>query len=238
MQDITLTFVDGPMTGRSFEYEVGRVKIGRLPGTGGLELKGANTSVSREHAELVDADGEVQLRNLSPNGTTVNGELVIDAVTLRSGAVIEIGDDHRFKAEWTDFRQQFEQDTDKTQRQKPPTKSGPLASPVVRAVLGVYLLGIVALAVWLGMSGGSGGIAADDWPDLRAEYETFAASGLSGPQLEARLERAEVLVRQLRALRTRGSTLESERICRELMTIDRDIDSPLYRYGVRCLATL
>jgi hypothetical protein len=55
---------------------------------------------------------------------------------------------------------------------------------------------------------------------------------------QGREMRAAVLVRELRALKTRGRGYEAEKICRELMSLDRDIDSPLYRYGARCLASL
>ena len=100
MQDVTITFTDGPLRGRSFEFEVGLVRIGRMPGDNGLELKGADTSVSRVHAELREDGGGVKLHNVSPNGTTVNDKIVLDSIGLQPGAVVRIGPRHPFTISW------------------------------------------------------------------------------------------------------------------------------------------
>jgi hypothetical protein len=120
---------------------------------------------------------------------------------------------------------------------KPESKKGVLSSPIVRAVIGVYLFGIVGLAVWFGSSGGAVDVG-DDWPALKAKYESLASAGEGAEPHAAMLTRAEVLVRELRAQRIRGEVGDAERICRELMSLDADVRSPLYQYGVRCLGSL
>jgi hypothetical protein len=236
MQDVTITFTSGPMRDRKLEFEVGHVLIGRLPGAGGLELKGADTSVSRTHAELVEVDGDIELRNLSPNGTKVDGKLIIDAVRLKPGAKLAVGNAHAFEITWTSF--QSESTVVSGEKDSKADKSkGPLSSPIVRAVIGVYLLGIIVVAIWLGVLAGGDDIAADDWPGLEAAYLAYESSGLSEDERDQRLARAETLVRDLRALRTQGTYQGRDRICRELMRIDRDSQSPLYRYGAHCLAS-
>lgn len=236
MQDVTITFTSGPMRDRKLEFEVGHVVIGRLPGAGGLELKGADTSVSRTHAELVEAGGNIELRNLSPNGTKVDGKLIIDSVTLRPGAKLSVGNSHAFEITWTSFQPEVTAVASKKDTKVQKTK-GPLSSPVVRAVIGIYLLAIVAVAVWLGVVSGGDKIASDDWPTLEAEYQTYEPSGLTPEERAMRMARAEPLVRELRALRTQGTEQGRAQICRELMRVDRDSQSPIYQYGARCLAS-
>ena len=234
MQDIEITFTGGPLKGRSAELEVGKVLIGRQPGAGGVELKGADTSVSRRHALLVDDGGDITVRNKSPNGTVVNGKLVLDQVVIKSGATIQI-DVFEFQLEWKTFGAD-------TVIKKPKTsspdvlKKSALSSPILRAVLAVYLGGILLVGLWVALIPDDG-LADDDWPTLVAAYQEYQGEEVSAEAWQAREMRAQQLVRELRALRTRdpegGNT---ERICRELMSIDGDVDSPLYRYGVRCLA--
>jgi hypothetical protein len=236
MQDVTIRFTSGPMRDRELEFEVGRVVIGRLPGANGLELKGADTSVSREHAELVGAGGDVELRNLSPNGTKVDGKLVIDSVVLKPGAKVSVGSTHTFSVTWTAFETQVDRRPGK-KASKPDAKKGPLSSPVVRAVIVVYLLGIVGVAIWLGVMGDEDSIASDDWPRLDAAYQVYQSGSMTNAERDLRLARAEVLVRELRALRTQGVDRRVNTICREMMRIDRDPGSPLYQYGAECLGT-
>jgi pSer/pThr/pTyr-binding forkhead associated (FHA) protein len=235
MQDVLLKFQDGPMRGQSIEVEVGDVMLGRQPGKGGVELLGSDVSVSRRHAELKEQDGHIILCNHSPNGTTVSGKLVLDEVALVSGSVIEIGDQFRIVASWKSFAAEATRKvrTDKSAA----VKKGPLSSPVVRTVIGVYLAGIVAVGLWLAIASGDKAVA-DDWPALAAEYELYEPDSINDSARQGREMRAAVLVRELRALKTRGRGYEAEKICRELMSLDRDIDSPLYRYGARCLASL
>lgn len=236
MQDVTIIFVDGPLRGRRYEFEVGSVEIGRLPDEGGLELKGADTSVSRVHALLVEEDGDIELRNRSPNGTKVDGKLVLDSVILAPGARVEIGERHPFEVQWVSLRQKIAPESATTRASRPVLKQGPLSSPIVRAVIGIYLLGIVALAVWLGTVDEGGTIAADDWPALESAYASWEGGSVTAERRGTNLERAKLLVRELRVLRTRGTSRDVELICREIMSLDKSIDSPLFQYGARCLA--
>lgn len=235
MKDVTLTFTAGPLRGESSVIEVGHVVIGRQPGQGGVELKGAETSISRAHAELVEVDGKVVLRNLSPNGTTVNGKLILDEAELETGAILRIGSQFELRLEWwsaaaeTIVKQSSKKDKSKE-------KSGPLASPIVRALLVVYLGGIAAVGIWFGVFAGDEGVA-DDWPGLVAAYRDYQTDEFAADEWERREREGQILVRELKALRTRGMTGNIEVICRELMNIDGDTDSPLYRYGMQCLTS-
>lgn len=233
MQDVTITFTEGPQRGHSQEFEVGSVIIGRQPGEHGLELKHADKSVSRVHAELVAKDGDVELKNLSDNGTVVDGKLVLDSVRIHPGARIKIGAEHVFQVDWALVAPA---PGSPERAPKPGTSGGRglLGSPVVRAVIGVYLLGIGGVGMWVASSD-DGGAIRDDWPALRGEYERYEAEGVSADQRDARLARAEILMRELRVLRVRGLRTEAKSICREMMSLDKDIHSPLYLYGANCL---
>ena len=233
MQDITVRFIDGPLRGQTTVIEVGRIVIGRQPGAGGLELKGADTSVSRAHAELVEQDGKIVVRNQSPNGTTVNGKLVIDEAPIESGAVVDIGNQFVLELSWTSFGAETivhsEAPADAA------LKQGPLSSPIVRTVIVVYLVGMAAVGLWFGVFAGDD-VVADDWPALIAAYENYQTEDVPQDVWAARAAQAERLVRELRELKKQGRRPEIERICRELTHIDRDADSPLYKYGLRnCL---
>jgi pSer/pThr/pTyr-binding forkhead associated (FHA) protein len=235
MQDLTIRFTGGPQEGQVFEAEVGVLTIGRLPGKGGLELKGADSSVSRLHAKIVETDGDIVLENLSPNGTRVNGVTVLDRVDLKPESQIQIGP-YTFDVHWSTF-EDLAGRTKVQPKAKPAAKKGPLSSPVLRAVIGVYLGGIAAVALWLSWSGGTVDVP-DDWPALRSQYESLELRGEGSEPHTAMLKRAEVLIRELRAQRIRGDGRDAERICRELMSLDADVRSPLYQYGARCLGSL
>jgi hypothetical protein len=234
MQDVTVTFTDGLLKGRVFDFEVGRVVIGRQPGERGLELKGADGSVSRLHAELVEKGGDIELKNLSPNGTLVNGKLLLDEMLIASGALIEIGEKHSFKVHWSSVgATQVLAAKAVREKKAAPRSAGPLASPIVRAVLGVYIIGILGVAVWLGFD--STDVAVDEWPALSAAYDDYEDPRSSPDAKQARAARAEALMRQLRVLKVQGEGRAMEPICRELMSLDGDAKSPLFRYGARCL---
>lgn len=236
MQDVTITFTDGPLRGRSYDFEVGQLSIGRLPGSTGLELKGADTSVSRIHAELHERAGGIELRNVSPNGTMVDDKIVLDDIKIRPGVRVQIGSLHRFTVNWTSFeRESRPKDTSK--ESDPQRSQGPLSSPIIQAVLGVYFLAMVAVFVWLMLSDDGGPTAGDDWPALAAAYDNYQAGEMPGDIRSTRAARAEDLVRKLRVMRTRKSNRDAEKICREMMSIDKDSKSPLYRYGARCLGS-
>ena len=234
MQDIKVKFLKGPLKGQSTEVEVGDVLIGRQPGSGGVELKGADTSVSRLHAQLVEEGGNIVIRNKSPNGTVVNGKLMLDQAVIKSGAKIGI-DVFEFQLDWKTFgAETVIRKRSSTSSQA--VKKGPLASPVLRAVLGVYLGGILIVGLWVALSP-EAGVAGDDWPALEAAYRAYQGEELTAEEWLAREERAKELVRELRALRTRDVDSQTRNlICRELMSIDSDARSPLYRYGAGCLS--
>lgn len=234
MKDVTVQFTAGPLSGKSIEVEVGEVVIGRQPGHGGIELVGADTSVSRSHAELVEIDGNVVVRNKSPNGTMVNDKLVLDQSTLESGAKISIGDQFEFELTW--WSAQVETIVTRKPRENEETKKSPLSSPVVRAVLVVYLGGILAVGIWFGVFADSGAVG-DDWPGLLESYQAFQDDRIKADEWLQRQSVAANLVRELKAMRTRGETRGQEIICRELMQIDGDPESPLYRYGAQCLVS-
>ena len=234
MQDVTVRCTAGPMKGFVGEFEVGQLIIGRQPGARGLELKGAGGSVSRQHVELIDKDGIVILRNLSPNGTTVGGKLIVDEVQVRSGATIEIGGKFRLDLEWQTFG--AETIVRKNTVSTPVAKQGPLASPVVRAVIGVYMAGMGAVGIWFALAGDDSLVAADEWPAIEAAYQIYAPEVMDESEHSARMARAEFLVSKLRIQRTQRKTDDVDRICRELMSLDGDAQSPLFQYGARCLA--
>jgi len=237
MQDIKIKFLSGPLKGHVTEVEVGDVLVGRQPGERGLELKGADTTVSRIHTQLIEQGGEIVVRNKSPNGTVINGKLTLDQATIKSGAKIGIGDQFELELEWKTFGAETIVKNRKS-ASSAAVKKGPLASPVIRAVLAVYLGGIVLVGLWVGLSPDKG-VADDDWPALVAAYQDYQNEEISTDEWQARETRARELVRELRAMHTRDMEGENmERICRELMSLDGDTRSPLYLYGVRCLADL
>jgi pSer/pThr/pTyr-binding forkhead associated (FHA) protein len=233
MQDVTITFTGGPQQGRRIEVEVTRegVAIGRLPGPGGVELKSADSSISREHAKLIARGGEVELENLSANGTVVDGKLVLDRVLLQPNVEIKIGDTCAFSVDWTSFNADV---TKEKKEEKSTATPGPLASPIVRAVVGVYVLGIVGVGVWLAMEDET--IAGDDWPALEKVYEKYEPDGDAEASRAARMDRAKDLVDELRVHKTRGIDRENKIICREIMSLDADVNSPFFRYGASCLS--
>src|SRR5687768_3007512 len=79
-------------------FEAGTSQLFHLPRNGAVmigrgdevDLALTDEAVSRRHARIVLADGEVRLTDLdSHNGTRVNGEKV-ESVVLRSGDVVSI----------------------------------------------------------------------------------------------------------------------------------------------------
>ena len=103
-------------------------------------------------------------------------------------------------------------------------------------MLAVYLLAIVAAFLYL--QAGTGGPAADPWPRVVAAYAAYRPEGVSDEDKSARLDRAEVLARELSALRRTGQWRKARAACRELMRLDKDHHSPIYRYAASILARL
>lgn len=243
MQDLRIVFTRGPMAGESSEYDLGTVIIGREPrpepGQEPLVLRGADSSVSRNHTVLIDRDGAVVLQNTGANGTRVDGVLVLEEAILKPGAVIRIGDNHDFTVDW---QRAGQHQPGKSQDAKPESVSrvastGLLGSPLVRTLLVVYLLGIIAVAVWLNWRGGLGGQIQDDWPELSVAYEAYNAPGVDAAEKARRTRLAEAMLIRLRVFRANEREADIQRLCRELMRVDADIQSPLYRYGARCLGS-
>lgn len=235
MQDVTITFTRGPMSGNAIEFEVGELNIGRQPGHDGLELKNAETAVSRIHAVLEELDGKITLHNRSSHGTQIDGKSIFDSVELEPGAEVSIGANHDFRVEWTSFTGSNKPE-DGPEPEKSPAAPGPLASPVIRAVIVVYLLAMVGVAVWVSGARNKGGVAADDWPELQAAYEAYATETQSAKLHAERMARAEVLLREVRTLKTRGMHEAVAPVCREIMGLDKEVASPLFQYGAECLA--
>lgn len=239
MQDVTITFTRGTSTGNPLKFELGEVFIGTQPGPRGLLLKNANhKEVSRLHARLQDSEGVVELYNLSISGTRVDGKLVQGSIKLNPGAKIAIGANHVFLIEWESFVRVNKAETADGQERRTAAPAGPLASPIVRSVIAVYLLSMVGLMYWLSSTNTGTGVAADDWPQLRNGYEAFQPGTISPELRNQRLARAELLVRELRALKTQKNAEDIEPVCRQIMAVDSDIHSPLFQYGAGCLAAV
>src|SRR4051794_26216886 len=87
---VQLTIVTGDQAGRNVEVDGSELVIGRATDTN-VTIHDAN--VSRRHASITPlGDGTVELRDLgSANGTFVNGERV-EAVVLRGGEQLQLGD--------------------------------------------------------------------------------------------------------------------------------------------------
>jgi|GEM_PF-2462670 len=243
MQDLRIVFNSGPMAGETSRYDLGTVVIGREPraeepGQSLLVLRGADGAVSRNHATIFDREGLVYLNNTGGNGTRVDGKLVFEETPLSPGTVVSIGDNHAFKLDWQSAgqaqRDAKARETNKTTTTKV-ASSGMLASPVVRSLLIVYLLAIAAVAVWLNWRGSLGGEIPDDWPRLAAAYEAYQPAEVSEAEKARRARLAEAMLVRLRVLRTNERVDDVHSLCRELMRLDSDIESPLYRYGAKCL---
>jgi pSer/pThr/pTyr-binding forkhead associated (FHA) protein len=242
MQDVTIRFASGPMSGESGQYELGAVLLGREPrpepGQQSLVLRGADGSVSRSHALISDRDGKVVLTNISGNGTRVDGNLVMEEIVLKPGSTIAIGGNHEFGVEWqvVSGRERADQATGEKKQAKV-TSSGPLASPLVRALLAVYLVGLVAVAGWLSWRGDGRGDIGDDWPELARAYADYEAPGVDEEEKARRARLAQAMLVRLRVLRVNERDRDVEKLCREMMRIDADTRSPIYRYGAKCLGS-
>ncbi len=162
MHDLHIQFTDGPMTGEHGQYELGSLVIGREPrpepGQLMIVLRGADPAVSRNHAIVLDVDGEVVLRNLSGNGTRVEGKVVMEEAVLQPGNSITVGQNHSFTVSWqvVGQRQAAKQKLSAGDSAAEVASSGLLGSPIVRSLLAIYLLGIIGVAAWFGLRGDGG----------------------------------------------------------------------------------
>lgn len=84
-----LLVLAGGLAGAFYPLDQDRVTLGRAP-SAGIFL--GDVSVSREHAELTVAAGEVRLRDLeSLNGTYVNRRRIEEEEILQHGDELQIG---------------------------------------------------------------------------------------------------------------------------------------------------
>jgi DNA-binding NtrC family response regulator len=85
-----LLVIDGASSHRRPLPPDGVLILGRAPDA---DVHIQTTAVSRRHARLILAAGEVQVADLgSHNGTSVNGERIVGSRTLSSGDVVTVGD--------------------------------------------------------------------------------------------------------------------------------------------------
>jgi pSer/pThr/pTyr-binding forkhead associated (FHA) protein len=234
VKNVILLVRKGPIAGSRIELELGRVDIGRDPGPDGVLLPG-DSLVSRLHGELREDHGRIVYRNLSPNGTLVDRAIVREERELAPGAEIRLGNDYLIEVQ---FRP----------RERPAKaaprgdsgnlwNSGPLARPAVRAILAVYLVALVVLAVFLSLRGQS--TILDQFAPVRHEYlASYRPAGIDPEAKKARLDRADRLVADLLALERAESWDAARLACRELMAIDGDPRSPIYRFAARRLGAL
>lgn len=242
MHSVTLVFTQGPMKGESMQRDLGALTLGREPsalepGQMTVLLRGADGSVSRNHATLLDEGGRVLLRNVSGNGTLVDGKLVLEDAVLRPGSKVKVGSSHEFVVEWQVVGAAASKEKSEGISTSALMNAGPLASPVVRAVLVVYLGGLLAILAWL-MLGSSGDLyVADDWPELEQAYASYETPTLSNEERARRLAFAQQTVSRVRVLRIKERSADVHKLCRELMSLEADINSPIYRYGAKCLGS-
>jgi hypothetical protein len=241
MKEVKFNFSGGPMDGEVRALIVGHVVIGRdpadlPPNAEALVLKNSGGGVSRKHLEIVESDGQIELRNLSGNGTAVNGKLVFDTAVLSPGTRIAV-ERYEFAVDWREFTSNRPREKDSDNKPQD-TGGGLLSSPIVRAVLGLYIAAVLGLGLWFGVFDEDGGAVADDWPWLKESYVAYATDRLSEEEKELRAQRAEELLSKVRILRLQGLYYETEAPCRELMNLDKDIHSPLYQYGAQCVGSI
>ncbi len=78
--------------GHSYQLNLGTTSIGKS-GRNDIQFIG-DTTISREHAKVVEQNGRFRLHDLgSTNGTKVNGRLVRQPILLEPDDRIELGDD-------------------------------------------------------------------------------------------------------------------------------------------------
>lgn len=231
MRRVTLTVRGGPMEGARREVQLGRLVLGRNPGADGYLLTG-DVQVSRRHGELVEERGRVVYRNLSPNGSRVDGEPESGDRVLAPGAVLELGA-HRVEVRF---------EPSPADRQTAAAagglwSSGPLARPAVRIALAAYFVALAGLVTAATLGGGRD--LSTLWNEARESYRTEYRSGeLEAEERAARLDEADRLFHRLLALERSERWDEARAVCRRLMAIDGDAASPLYRFAARRLGTL
>jgi hypothetical protein len=234
VKNVVLLVRKGPTAGSRIELELGRIELGRDPGPDGVLLPG-DSQVSRLHGELREDQGRIMYRNLSPNGTLIDRAIVHEERELAPGAEIRLGSDYLIEVQ---FRPRERPAKTAPQSESGAFwQSGPLARPVVRAVLAVYLTALVALVVFLSLRGQP--TVLDQFAPARREYlASYRPAGIDPETKSARLARADRLVTELFALERAESWGGARLACREMMAIDGDPRSPVYRFAARHLGAL
>ena len=86
----SIKILTGPLHGKRFRIVKERLVIGRHPG---CDIVLDSPAVSRQHAEVTEAGGQVWIEDLrSRNGTDVNGRAVTGRRALQDGDEIVVGD--------------------------------------------------------------------------------------------------------------------------------------------------
>lgn len=88
MARIAISIVEPTKEPRVIELEGERFSIGRGDE---VDVRLTNPWASRNHLELVAVGGRLTLRNISPNGTWVNGTSTFKEAALRPGDEIMAG---------------------------------------------------------------------------------------------------------------------------------------------------
>lgn len=235
MQNVVLLIRKGPTSGSRIELELGRIDLGRDPGPSGVLLPG-DSQVSRLHGELREQGGRVFYRNLSPNGTLLDRAPVREERELQPGAELRLGEEYLIEVQ---FRR--ERLSTPTAPQKggvgDPLRSGLLARPAVRAGLAAYLLALVSLAIFLGLRGER--TVVDEFAPARQSYlASYRPAGLASEERRERVGRADRLVSEILAADRSEDWDQARAACRELMALDGNPASPIYRFGARQLGAL
>jgi pSer/pThr/pTyr-binding forkhead associated (FHA) protein len=234
VKNVILLVRKGPIAGSRIELDLGRVAIGREPGPDGVLLPG-DAQVSRLHGELRLDEGKVFYRNLSPNGSLLDRAIVQGEKELTPGAELQLGTTYLIEVQFRPRERPAK--TELRAASGALWQSGPLARPAVRAGLAVYLLALIVLGVFLSLRGET--TVVDEFAPAHREYlARYHPAGVDAEERKLRLARADRLVADLFALERAEAWEGARTACRQLMAIDGDPGSPIYRFGARHLGAL
>lgn len=227
MRDVIVMVRKGPQGKGRYPCRLGRIVLGREPGSDGLILSG-DPSVSRRHGELLTRGQSVLYRNLSPNGSLVDGTVVQDTAPLGPGSKIQLGNRYVLEVHFEATPREETRGTGDSGEVW--WRRGPLAQPLVRVLLVAYLVGLGGVATFFGLR---------SEPDVLAEFgatrqvyaNDYLVRTLPPEHREERLERAERLLLKLQALERMEDWDEARLACRALMALDGDPDSPVFRFA-------
>lgn len=244
MMNVKLQFDAGPMRGDRHEVNLGTVVFGREPQVAGDEagfmLAGATQAISRSHFKLIYRLGRVYIQNLSANGTKVDGKGVFNEQELAPESVLEPEQGTRITVSWRPLKRVGSETStaEQTSESMSVLNSGPLASPLVRIVLAVYLLAILGVAFWLSQDNVENAYNAQEVAIFKTQYQIWAGETYEEDMVAANLDLIDKRMATLQVLLLQGDRRAARVICRELMAVDGSIESPLYRYATKCLSRL